>query len=354
MTPFVSIIVPIYKVEPYLRRCLDSIVNQTYTNLEIILVDDGSPDGCPAICDEYAAKDNRIVVIHKENGGLSDARNAGLDICKGEYVYFVDSDDWIENNAIETLCNILVTHNAEIVIGNYITTNETGAFSSQEQTTHIDEFSLYALLKCHQPGHPLFTQVVAAWNKLIKRDIAQKWYFPKGAICEDHYTTYKYFFSASKIVLTNSHTYYYRTREGSIVSNLAKNPIIDNYIQHDYLYQRISFFLKQSRNDIAHLFVNQYTRNAIYLYAVESNNTNSKKITEREIHAFSNHIKNLKVKFAIKHLNFCCKLHHFLSSLSTEQIAENIITGKNHSLIAFVWKALNLPDTQIRKKLFYR
>ena len=84
--PLISVIIPIYKVEPYLRRCLDSIINQSYANLEIILVEDGSPDTCPQICDEYAAKDNRIVVIHKKNGGLSDARNAGLNICKGEYI----------------------------------------------------------------------------------------------------------------------------------------------------------------------------------------------------------------------------------------------------------------------------
>lgn len=102
-TPLVSIIVPIYKVEPYLRRCVDSIVCQTYTNLEIILVDDGSPDTCPQICDEYANKDKRIVVIHKKNGGLSDARNAGLNSCKGEYISFIDSDDYVDYDFIESL-----------------------------------------------------------------------------------------------------------------------------------------------------------------------------------------------------------------------------------------------------------
>ena len=112
--PLVSVIVPIYKVEPYLRRCLDSIVKQTYTNLEIILVDDGSPDGCPQICDEYAARDKRIVVIHKDNGGLSDARNAGLDICKGEYISFIDSDDWVANIYIEAMLKATITNNAEI------------------------------------------------------------------------------------------------------------------------------------------------------------------------------------------------------------------------------------------------
>ena len=98
-----SVIVPIYKVEEYLHRCIDSIINQTYTNLEIILVDDGSPDNCPMICDEYAKKDSRIRVIHKKNGGLSDARNAGLEIATGEYIGFVDSDDWIHKDMYHIL-----------------------------------------------------------------------------------------------------------------------------------------------------------------------------------------------------------------------------------------------------------
>lgn len=126
-SPLISVIVPIYKVEPYLRRCLDSIVNQTYTNLEIILVDDGSPDGCPAICDEYAAKDKRIIVIHKENGGLSDARNAGLDICKGDFVYFVDSDDWIGIDTINALHKFLFENNQiAIAITNFTAAYDNG------------------------------------------------------------------------------------------------------------------------------------------------------------------------------------------------------------------------------------
>lgn len=101
----VSVIIPIYDVENYLRQCVDSVIKQTYSNLEIILVDDGSPDRCPVICDKYAESDSRIKVIHKKNGGLSDARNAGLSIAQGEYVYFLDSDDYIELEAIETLVN---------------------------------------------------------------------------------------------------------------------------------------------------------------------------------------------------------------------------------------------------------
>ena len=104
----ISIVVPIYKVEKYIKKCIDSIIEQTYKNLEIILVDDGSPDGCAKICDEYAKKDKRIKAIHKENGGLSDARNVGIDISTGKYICFVDSDDYIENNYIELLYKCIV------------------------------------------------------------------------------------------------------------------------------------------------------------------------------------------------------------------------------------------------------
>ena len=112
--PKISVIVPVYKVEKYLDKCVESIVNQTYKNLEIILVDDGSPDNCPAMCDEWAEKDERIRVIHKENGGLADARNAGMDIATGDYIGFVDSDDWIEPNMYEVLLKNALKYDADI------------------------------------------------------------------------------------------------------------------------------------------------------------------------------------------------------------------------------------------------
>lgn len=110
----ISIIVPVYKVEPFLRRCVDSLVNQTYHDLEIILVDDGSPDNCGKICDEYAATDSRIHVIHKQNGGLSSARNAGLEVARGEYIAFVDSDDWVEADTYAKLYELIQQYNADI------------------------------------------------------------------------------------------------------------------------------------------------------------------------------------------------------------------------------------------------
>ena len=118
--PQISIIVPVYNVEPYLHKCIDSILAQTFTDFECILIDDGSPDNCPAICDEYATKDNRIILLHQKNAGVSAARNAGLNIAKGEWIGFVDSDDWIEKNALELLYNKQRETSADIIIGSFI------------------------------------------------------------------------------------------------------------------------------------------------------------------------------------------------------------------------------------------
>ena len=116
MNKLISIIIPVYKVEEYLEKCVDSVIKQTYDNLEIILVDDGSPDNCGKICDQYSKKDKRVKVIHKENGGLSDARNAGIDISRGEYISFIDSDDYVEIDYIETLYNSIIKSKISIIL----------------------------------------------------------------------------------------------------------------------------------------------------------------------------------------------------------------------------------------------
>ena len=126
--PTVSVIIPVYKVEEYLGQCVDSILSQTYTNLEVLLVDDGSPDDCPRLCDEYAAKDKRVRVIHKENGGLASARNAGLDKANGQFVSFIDSDDWIEQQTYEKVMRIHEETSAEIIMFDIIQTDGTMFF----------------------------------------------------------------------------------------------------------------------------------------------------------------------------------------------------------------------------------
>ena len=148
--PLISVIVPVYNVEKYLDKCIESIVNQTYKNLEIILVDDGSPDNCPKMCDAWAEKDSRIKVLHKENGGLSDARNAGIEYSNGEYVCFIDSDDWIDRDMIESLLNSAIKHNVDVVsCGFYYEylDRETVIIKSNAQVLTDDIVKMYILDK---------------------------------------------------------------------------------------------------------------------------------------------------------------------------------------------------------------
>lgn len=220
--PLVSIIVPIYKVEPYLRRCLDSIVNQTYTNLEIILVDDGSPDGCPAICDEYAAKDSRIVVIHKDNGGLSDARNAGLDICKGEYISFVDSDDWISENLINDFIFIAKKEKSSLVIGNH------EKFRYGECIPKITPTENYSVISSFQALEYLSSEYglnfTVSWGKLYKKSLWDTIRFPKGKLYEDAYVCYLIYAAAVNICFVNAPFYKYLQRDDSIMGQ-TKDPL---------------------------------------------------------------------------------------------------------------------------------
>lgn len=219
MENLISVIVPIYNVENYIHKCIDSIINQTYRNLEIILVDDGSPDNCGKICDEYALKDCRIKVIHKKNGGLSDARNAGIDISTGEYLGFVDSDDYIDTDMYSVLLKNLKDNDADIsTCGRIIVTegNETPSFKNNETvclSSHdaIKDLFLFNNNVCH-----------AAWDKLYKREMFSEIRFPLGRLFEDAAIMYQVFENARKIVSTKKQMCYYIQRQGSI-SNCAYN-----------------------------------------------------------------------------------------------------------------------------------
>ena len=184
MNDLISIIIPVYKVEKYLNKCIDSVIGQTYKNLEIILVDDGSPDNCPRICNEYASIDKRAIVIHKENGGLSSARNAGLDIAKGEYIFFLDSDDYIAENTIERLYKALVLEKADIAIGNMTKIN---MLNKEEYKTsidiklfdfnNIDDFLLFfnSRIAWRAPWAKLYKVAILKNNDDLRFPVGVKW-----------------------------------------------------------------------------------------------------------------------------------------------------------------------------------
>ena len=210
----ISVIVPVYNVEQYLERCVDSIINQTYKNLEIILVNDGSTDNSGQLCDELAKKDDRIRVIHKKNGGLSDARNVGIDEAEAELVGFIDSDDYIDEDMYEVLINNLKAANADLsMCGHYDVYNNVPESQVSDKKTW--ELSTQEAIKMVMEAKILS---VTAVNKLYKKSLFSELKFEIGKIAEDAFIMIKLLDKCNKIVATNEKKYYYVHRENSITT----------------------------------------------------------------------------------------------------------------------------------------
>ncbi len=213
MEALVSVIIPVYKVESFLDECVKSVTEQQYKNLEIILVNDGSPDNCPIMCDRWAERDKRIKVIHKSNGGLSDARNAGIQMAKGDFIAFVDSDDWIAPNMYQIMMDTIEKENADICACGIVV-----SYPERENALSIpavvgDSKKILELIY-NDTQYP-----VAAWNKLYRRECWEDLRFPTGKICEDAFTTYLLVDHAKKIVQISEPLYYYRIRSNSIMTS---------------------------------------------------------------------------------------------------------------------------------------
>ena len=220
MTEKITVIVPVYNVEHYLDKCLDSLINQTYKNLEIIVINDGSTDNSGEICQEYAQKDNRITYVEQENGGLSDARNAGLERMTGSYVTFVDSDDWIEQDYVEVLYNKLTEYQADVSVGNYYSYNEDEGMyyfhingdSYYEKV--FDNVSIFENL--YESQEMKSFALISAWGKLYKASLFDYIRFDKGKLGEDGYMNQKLYLLVQKVIYINQGLYAYRQRSGSI------------------------------------------------------------------------------------------------------------------------------------------
>ena len=216
MNEIVSVIVPVYKVEKYLRKCVDSILNQSYRELDIILVDDGSPDNCGAICDEYAKKDNRVRVIHKSNGGLSSARNAALDVIKGSWVICVDSDDYVHHDMIKRLYEAAIDASAQISICSHYEEKGEKLLIADRVVDEIRVFDKIAALKKLIEDDDIRSY---AWGKLYRAELFDGVRYPDGRNYEDIATTYYLFDKAEKIVKIPDYLYYYLQRPEGISFN---------------------------------------------------------------------------------------------------------------------------------------
>ena len=219
MNEKITVIVPVYNVEHYLDKCLDSLINQTYKNLEIIVINDGSTDNSGEICQEYAQKDNRIVYIEKENGGQSEARNMGLDRMTGSYVTFVDSDDWVELDYVETLYKKITEYRADIAVGNYYSFNESEGmyyfhiFGDSYYEKVYDNVSIFENL--YESQEMKSFALISVWGKLYKADLVKHLRFDIGKLGEDGYLNQKIYLLAEKTIYLNKGLYAYRQREGS-------------------------------------------------------------------------------------------------------------------------------------------
>ncbi|MBE6959431.1 MAG: glycosyltransferase [Ruminococcaceae bacterium] len=223
--PLISVVVPVYKVEPYLKKCVESILAQTYSNLEIILVDDGSPDNCGKICDELKQKDPRIFVIHKSNGGLSSARNAGIEIARGEYIGFVDSDDTVEPNMYENLYAAIQHDKTTLAVCavNYV--YEDGKVLTKPGLGENAIFNFpEAMIEMNL--HRLFD--MATWSKLYHRDLFDSLRFPVGKLSEDYYVMFHILDRAQRISYVDTRCYNYLQRKNSVTRS--------NKINHDHEY----------------------------------------------------------------------------------------------------------------------
>jgi len=212
----VSIVVPIYNVEPYLRRCLDSIVGQTYKNIEIILVNDGSKDNSLCICNEYKEKDNRIIVVDKKNGGLGSARNAGLNIASGKYILFIDSDDYISTKMTERLLVTMKEQNADIVACDFCNFYEDGTIQKKKISDSIKVYSAPEALKDMFRNNGIRW---GAWNKLYRIDLFDGVRYAEGVYSEDMATTYLLYAQSKKIVWTDECLYFYFIRSNGIMKS---------------------------------------------------------------------------------------------------------------------------------------
>lgn len=321
MCPLISVIIPVYNVEKYIQKCIESVIKQTYENLEIILVDDGSLDKCGIICDYYKDIDSRIKVIHKKNGGLSDARNVGIDIANGEYIMFLDSDDYISIDICEYLYNLISTYKAEISI--------CGFYEAYEDKIIEPIYKDKLLIMDGKEGIKEILKEknfnTSAWAKLYKSSLFKDIRFPYGKISEDLFTIYRIFDRSSKIVFGYEPKYYYVQSPNSIMRssfNLKKLDTLEALSQ-------IKIFIKNKYPDLEELAINRYVRyNISYVKEMIECNYENNEITEKLIYNIKPYIR----KYVKSDYRFTSKLFGIFISINykcTKKLYKFVMEIKN-------------------------
>ena len=302
MNDLISVIIPVYKVEEYLDDCMRSILDQTYRNLEIILVDDGgTTDRCPEMCDEYAAADERIKVIHKKNGGLSDARNAGLEIATGRWIVFIDSDDYAAPDMIMKLADAADRTGAQLVWCGFKEISAESVYSKDKfGETDKDNSQTEIKVRSNKEAEMLFYEpgkmgeCMVAWNKLYLRDLFfddDKIRYPKGKIFEDGYTTYKLIYKAEKVAVIDEAMYFYRQRKDSIMNKNADR----NYrAAREAGAGKLKFFIEHDEKELYLKELNLNIYSAIRFYEAAQDKTGKKETREWFFEIYNEYFKKEK------------------------------------------------------------
>ena len=281
----ISIIVPVYNVEKYICKCIDSILNQTFTDFELIRIDDGSTDKSGKICDEYKKKDSRIKVIHKKNEGLSSARNIGLDIAQGKYIGFVDSDDYIDENMYEVLYKDIRNNNSDISMCEYDFIYDNNQIEEFNDEKYIINYSNYEALSLFYTSKYMF--FVVAWNKLYKKEIFKDIRYPVGKINEDGFIAHKIIFNCKKITYNSEKLYHYYQSNNSITRSKFT---IKNLDKLEYMSERITFFKNNGYEDLSlqakSSFINEFFK--LYFRAKSELNINKYKLYCKKIYFIKN------------------------------------------------------------------
>ncbi len=302
----ISVIVPVYNVERYLIQCIDSIIKQTYSNLQIILVNDGSTDNSSKICDMYAKKDNRITVIHKSNGGLSDARNVGLDEAKGKYIVFIDSDDYIKEQYIELLYNAIKENNTLIAQCGIKKVNnnrkELQTLGYEKNTIITAEEAIIDMSGEH------WVENIVVWNKMYHIELLKNTRFRVGKLHEDEFYTYKVLYDAERISIIQDSLYCYRQNDESITGkkyNLKRLDVLEAF------EERLQFFKKMNELKLYHSTLVLFLQLIKQSYcSVKKHYSSKRKILKglkekyREIYINILTIRDVSIKIKVKALFF--------------------------------------------------
>lgn len=319
----ISIIVPVYNVEKYLENCIESILNQTFKDYELILVNDGSTDKSGEICDDYKKKDSRIRVIHKANGGLSSARNEGLNVACGQYIGFVDSDDSIHPRMYEILYDLIQKYKADISYCNYKNTYD--LINKQHEEIKFMEVSemnnIQAINSLYEDY--IGVKLVVAWNKLYNKDLFNDLRYKVGRIHEDEFMAHRILYKCNKIVYVNTEMYYYLQREGSIMSKLSDKRRVDKLLSQS---DRMRFFKKIDLINICDDICKMYLYEFLKLYKELINKGEYDKKFLYELRR--DFILNLRILFKQNYISIKEKISYLIFAISPRIYIDNFL--KNH------------------------